>query len=308
MLIDVGAGTHIGRKKEKNEDSYGVFNAAQSGVRLFKQGMLLAVADGLGGHIGGDIASKLAVSMVKDALKEDAPSEDDIDSEREDEHYLGVLERAMSRANDSIFQTNRDLIKGKRPMGTTLCAALIRPRFMYVGNVGDSRVYLFRRDRFIVQTEDHSWLDEQVKQGLMSQEDADKDKRKNLVTRCIGTHDAIEVDTYKWKIESGDQVLLCTDGLTNMVGDDAIAEVLRRPHTTQEKVDALIALANENGGKDNITLILALVNPAPSTLRVMRLKAWMRKNRDNITKTLVMGVWGLFCFLTGYAVCFLVTR
>ncbi len=300
MLIDVAAATDIGRKKDKNEDSYGVFDNTHPGVRLFQHGLLIAVADGLGGHIGGDIASKLAISMFTDILKGDPPSEADYDSEREDTFYLAAIEKAISRANESIFQTNLDLIKGKRPMGTTLCAALIRPHYAYLGNVGDSRGYLFRKGQFSAKTEDHSWVDLQVKQGLMSQEEANKDSRKNLVTRCIGTHEIIEVDTYRWRLEPGDQLLVCTDGLTNMLPDETIAEVLQRPLTVKEKVEALINAANENGGKDNITAILAWVNPEPKELRRMRTKAWLRKQETRIKNIFIMCIIGIFCFMAGY--------
>lgn len=211
----------------------------------------------------------------------------------------------MTRGNDSIFQTNCDLIKGKRPMGTTLCAALIRPHFVCVGNVGDSRAYLFRDGRFISQTEDHSWVDEQVKQGLMTQAAADKDNRRNLVTRCIGTHEKIEVDTYMWHVETGDQILLCTDGLINMVEDVHIEEVLQKAITTQEKVDELIALANANGGKDNVTVVLAWVDPNVKALRAMRAKAWLRKQQGKIRLTLLLSLFGFACFLAGFMAGFL---
>lgn len=308
MRIDVAAATHIGRKKEKNEDSFGVFNSDYPGMRLFQNGMLVAVADGLGGHIGGDIASKLAISMLKDVLKEDPPAEDDRGSEREDAFYISAIERAMVRSNDSIFQTNRDLVKGKRPMGTTLCAALIRPQFVYLGNVGDSRGYLFRNGRFTNKTEDHSWVDEQVKQGLMTQADADKDNRRNLVTRCIGTHESIEVDTYQWRVETGDQILVCTDGLTNMVEDAAIEEIMQKPLTSQEKVEELISLANKNGGKDNITVVVAWVNPDPTTLRTMQAKSWFRKRQDKIKLTLFLSLFGFSCFMAGFLAGFLTSR
>ncbi|HOC70010.1 MAG: Serine/threonine phosphatase stp [Candidatus Hydrogenedentes bacterium ADurb.Bin101] len=308
MYIDVTALSHIGRKKDKNEDSFGVFDDMEPGLRLFRQGMLMAVADGLGGHVGGDIASKLAVSMLKDILKDDPPPEEDIDSEREDTFYRDTIKRAMERANDSIFQTNRDLIKNKRPMGTTLCTVLIRPHYAYVGNVGDSRGYLFRNGQFTAQTEDHSWVDEQVKQGLMSREEANKDSRKNLVTRCIGTHETIEVDLYRWRIEPGDQLLVCTDGLINMVDNTEIASVLNQKATTREKVHQLIDLANKNGGKDNITVILAWLNPDPKTLKTLRMREWVRKQEEKIKKIFVVSVFGLLCFFMGYLVRYFSTR
>ena len=300
MLTDVAGVSHIGRRKAKNEDSYGVFDEKQPGLRLFQQGMLVAVADGLGGHIGGDIASKLAVSLVKDMLREDPPQEADRDSEREDAYYLELIERLMLRANESIYKTNLDLVKGKRPMGTTLCVALIRPRQIYLGNVGDSRAYLFRNGRFVAQTTDHSWVDEQVKQGLMTQAQAEKDKRKNLLTRSIGTHPEIEVDTYQWRSEAGDQLLLCTDGLINMVPDGSIAQILNKPLMAQEKANTLVDMANENGGRDNITVVLSTINPDKRQLQRLKRQAWLKENSHNIKTSVYVALYGLVCLLIGY--------
>lgn len=300
MLIDVAAASHIGKRKAKNEDSYGVYDEKHPGLRLFSQGMLVAVADGLGGHIGGDIASKLAVSLVKDLVREEPPPDADRDSEREDTYYLELIEKLMLRANESIYKTNLDIIKGKRPMGTTLCVALIRPNHVYLGNVGDSRAYLFRAGRFIARTEDHSWVDEQVKQGLMTQAQAENDKRKNLLTRSIGTHPEIEVDTYQWRIEAEDQILLCSDGLINMVPDGSISQVLDKAIMSQDKADELVDLANENGGRDNITVVLASIRPDKKKLQYMKRQAWFRKNQPMLKKQLLLALYGITCLLVGY--------
>jgi len=300
MLIDVAAASHIGKKKERNEDSYGVYGEQESGLRLFRQGMLVAVADGLGGHIGGDIASKLAVSMVKDLLREEPPKEADRDSEREDNYYLELIENLMLRANESIYKTNLDLVKGKRPMGTTLCVALIRPKQIYLGNVGDSRAYLFRNGRVVARTEDHSWVDEQVKKGLMTAAQAEKDRRRNMLTRSIGTQPETEVDTYQWRIEDDDQLLLCTDGLINMVSDGEIMRALEKPITAKEKADLLIDLANENGGRDNITVVLASINPNKRRLQHLKRRAWFRANQEKIKKATLLALYGAACLLIGY--------
>lgn len=299
MLIDVAAGTHIGRKKDKNEDSYGVFTDDTPELRLFKQGALLAVADGLGGHIGGDIASKLTVSMIKDTLMRDPPPYDDIGSEREDTYYISVLKESIERANESIFRTNMDLVKGRRPMGTTVTTALVRPKMVYIINVGDSRAYLFRGDRFVAQTRDHSWIEEQVSQGLMTLAQAEQDKRKNLITRSIGTHSAIESDVYQWRIEPGDQLLLCSDGLVNMVQDAQIRDILATPSLASEKVDALIALANEQGGRDNITVVLAAINPEKRQIRRLKRQAWLNSHFETIKRWAIHAMIGLTCYALG---------
>ena len=176
MRLDIAAQSDIGRRKSKNEDSYGIFLENTAGLRLFEEGALLCVADGLGGHIGGDIASKLAVSIVRDMLNEDPfpmPNGESNVDER-DEGPLPLLRATIQKANDSIHQTNRDLLQREdassksRPMGTTVLSALIQPRRVYIANVGDSRAYHIRDNEIIARTEDHSWVDEQVKAGLIS--------------------------------------------------------------------------------------------------------------------------------------------
>jgi serine/threonine protein phosphatase PrpC len=301
MFLDVGSGTHIGLKKSKNEDSFGIFDKNNAEITLFAEGTLVAVADGLGGHIGGDIASKLAVSMLKDALKKEAPKEEDRGSEREDNYFLDAITDAIQKANESIHQTNKDVVQGKRPMGTTLCTALVKSGIAYVGNVGDSRAQLYRDGLFVRQTVDHSWVDEQVMKGLMSKEEAEKDKRRNLLTRSIGTHPSIEVDTYQWYLRDGDQLLIATDGLLNMVRDEVSEEILGRDLTAQEKVDILIEKALENGGKDNVTLILMTINPKKSKLRRQQRRAWYRKHRHRIRRVVLSLFWGALLFAAGYA-------
>lgn len=303
MQLDVAGLTHIGRRKEKNEDSFGIFGEDYPGIKLFKQGALLVVADGLGGHTGGDIASKLAVSILRDLVKEEPPEPDspnvDVVLDAANLGFLPQIRAAMERANASIHQTNCDLVQNGRPMGTTLLTALIEPRMAWVGNVGDSRAYHVRDGIILTRTEDHSWVDEQVKLGLMTREEADKDKRKNLVTRSIGTHPEMEVDTYRWPLSAGDVLLLCTDGLVNMVRDSEIAGVLAQPITAKAMAARLVDLALAGGGKDNITVIVAVVDPDPWRLSWMRLRERMKEK--NVTFGRVVGwfLFGLLCFAAG---------
>lgn len=305
MFIDYAGRSDIGRKKDKNEDSFGIFDEHTPGTTLLLKGLLIAVADGLGGHTSGDIASKLAVSMVRDVLKDPPPPDEDRGSEREDQYYLDALKKAVLRANKSIYQTNLDLIKGKRPMATTLCAVLIRAKMAYIVNVGDSRAYLFRKGRIIFKTEDHSWVDEQVKLGLMTQEDADKDKRRNLVTRSIGTHEELEIDTYVRTLEPDDIILVCTDGLTNMVPDAEIEILLNSPLLAKQKVDRLIDLANENGGKDNITSVIAWIDPPPRILRRLKITSWFLSHTSTLCFFFWVGFASLISFSLGFLMCLL---
>lgn len=273
MRLDIAAQSDVGRRKDNNEDSYGVFLEDTQNLNLFAEGALLCVADGLGGHMGGEIASKLAVSIFKDIIKEEPPEPQSPD----EEPMLPMMRRYVELANSSVFRTNEDLSTGKKPMGTTLIAAVVFPRKVYITNVGDSRCYHLREGEIIGRTEDHSWVDEQVKMGLMSKAEAQMDFRKNVVTRSVGTRPEVSVDSYIWHIVPGDWLMLCSDGLINMVDDNAIAEEFKKGGSAAEITARLVDLANENGGKDNITVVLANISPSLFRLMFMRLRSFCRK-------------------------------
>ncbi|NIA15191.1 MAG: SpoIIE family protein phosphatase [Nitrospiraceae bacterium] len=298
MRMDIAAQTDIGKRKKNNEDYYGVFREGTPGLQLFSEGALLCVADGLGGHVGGQIASKLAVSVLKDATKDAAPDTEEPDEY--DKEMLELLKGWLVKANNSVHKTNRDLVKKGRPMGTTLLAVLVTPKKAYIANVGDSRCYHIRDGAILERTEDHSWVDEQVKLGLMSKAEAESDSRKNIVTRCIGTHPEVTVDTYMWHIVQGDRLLLCTDGLVNMVKDTEIRDEFRRRATSAEVAHRLVELANDHGGRDNITVIAAHVSPGPIHFVTLHTAAFFRKHGKKVLWTLVTLLFGAGCFAAGY--------
>lgn len=275
MRLDISAQSDVGRRKDNNEDSYGVFLEDAPSLNLFDDGALLCVADGLGGHMGGEIASKLAVSIFKDIIKEEPPER--VSQEPDEEPILPLMRKYFEAANASVFRTNEDLGTGKKPMGTTLIAALVFPRKVFITNVGDSRCYHIREGELIVRTEDHSWVDEQVKQGLMSKAEAQMDFRKNVVTRSVGTRADVSVDSYMWHVVPGDWLMVCTDGLINMVEDLAILAEFKKGGSAAEIAARLVDLANENGGKDNITVVLANISPSLFRLLFMRLRSFCRK-------------------------------
>ena len=299
MRLDIAALSDIGRRKKNNEDSYVVIREGAKDLRLFKEGALVCVADGLGGHTGGEIASKLAVKIVGELAKDAPPRNGDVNDER-NEGPLPKVRAAIERANESIFQTNKDLVRTRRPMGTTVLAAIIYPKKIYIGNVGDSRCYHIRDGEILAQTEDHSWVDEQVKMGLMSKTEAESDRRKNIVTRCVGTHEEVTVDTYRWHIVPGDLLLMCTDGLVNMVTDEEIKREFQRNASAAEVAHRLVNKANENGGKDNITVVVVSVSPAPLRLIYMRFAGFLRRNGVGIAWALFLVLYGALAFLSGY--------
>lgn len=297
MRIDIAAQSDIGRRKKENEDSFGVFRDDTPDLKLFKDGALLIVADGLGGHMGGEIASKLAVSIVKDVVKREAAPPD---NEEADEALLALLTKFVQQANTSVFQTNEDLNPKGKPMGTTLITGLVTPKKVHICNVGDSRVYHLRDGDIIARTEDHSWVDEQVKLGLMSKSEAENDFRKNVVTRSIGTREEVVIDTYIWHIVPGDWIMICSDGLVNMVKDEDICEEFKQGGTAAEITGRLVSMANENGGKDNITVISANISPSLSRLIYFKLRAIKRKHGFWLLWFLVSAVLGILGFFSGY--------
>lgn len=298
MRLEIAAQTDIGRRKKNNEDFYGVFREGMPGLRFFREGALLCVADGLGGHMGGEIASKLAVNTLRDMLKEDAPASNGA----ADLEPLRAMERWMHKSNDAVFRTNQDFVRDGKPMGTTLISALVQPHRVLICNVGDSRCYLIRDGDIISRTEDHSWVDEQVKQGLMSKAEAEADSRKNVVTRSVGTNPKVEVDSYAWQIEPDDILLMCTDGLINMVKDTEIVAEFRKQLGPAETTTRLINMANENGGKDNTTVIIAHISPSLPRLILNRTRFYIRKSGIKLWWVLLTLLMTAAGFAAGYLV------
>jgi protein phosphatase len=273
MRLDIAGKSHTGQRKKRNEDSFAVFDQNAEGRQLFDEGALLCVADGLGGHLGGEIASKLAVSHIKDALKQEPAGPLD--------GLAGPLPNlfdGIRKANAAIFQSNQSLGTGQKAMGTTLLAAVTAPGKIYVANVGDSRAYHIRDGVIIDKTEDHSWVDEQVRLGKMTEEEAEKHDRRNVVTRTVGVHPDVEPDHYEWPSAPGDWLLLCTDGLVNMVADGAIEAEFGKGGRASEVADRLVDLANKNGGKDNITVIAARLEPTAATAAKTRAASALRRH------------------------------
>jgi len=248
--IETGVSTHVGRKRSKNEDSFACYTLDGEEALPTRNGGLFAVADGLGGHIGGEIASKLAVKILGDFFNDpDAP--------------LPIGKRLVylaKKANRRINASTTQLIQDKPPMATTLTAVHVSNNKAVFVNVGDSRAYLIRDGAIRQVTTDHSWVREQVEQGLMSEEEAKHDKRRNLITRTLGTRPKVDVDVFEETLEPNDFIVLCTDGLSNYVKEEAILAQVTGADSVQEAADAFVTLANERGGRDNITAIVVRID------------------------------------------------
>ncbi len=227
--------TDIGRVRESNQDY--VYTSESPVGNLAN---LFIVADGMGGHNAGDFASKYTVEQIVSYI-EHAPMTSPID----------LIRGACNKANASLMAMARSEAQ-LNGMGTTAVIATIDGDCLYVANVGDSRLYLLREE-LIQITRDHSLVQEMVRMGEMQPNEAKSHPDKNIITRAVGAFEELEIDFFEQQLQPGDLILMCTDGLSNMVDDLDIRRILRTGRDAAEKVQLLIEAANRGGGKDNIT-------------------------------------------------------
>ena len=232
------AATDVGKVREVNQDC--VFSSTGPVGCLPN---LFIVADGMGGHKAGDIASRLTVDSVVDKL-----------SKVNSKDYISVI-------TDTIIKVNKEVIdkaaesQDYEGMGTTLVVATVFENILKVANVGDSRLYVIGED--IIQiTRDHSLVEEMVTNGQLARADARVDKRKNIITRAIGGESKVEAEMFSVELKPEDKILMCSDGLSNMVDDAEILEIINREPDIEKAARMLIDAANENGGKDNISVVI----------------------------------------------------
>ncbi len=233
--------TDIGSRREVNQD-YVYCN--DNAVGLLPN--LYIVADGMGGHKAGDFASRFSVNEFEKELKE-----------QKARTIIGSMEGAIRLVNDRLLK-EAAAEPDYEGMGTTFVAACILENNLYILNIGDSRLYRLSESGTIRQiTQDHSLVEEKILRGEIERKDAKNHPEKNVITRALGAAEQVIPDFFELELEAGDYILLCSDGLTNMVEDEKIKEtVLNNDSELKEKVERLIALANENGGRDNISLVL----------------------------------------------------
>ncbi len=210
---------------------------------------LLAVADGMGGRPAGDVASAMAIEKLLSRLQDASQQKVMDDGER-----AGLLGEAMHALNRDVFQAADS--PETRGMGTTLTVAMVAASSLVIGHVGDSRVYLLRQGQFHQVSADHNWASEQMRRGKLAPDAAHTHPGRNLLTRAIGTSPHVEVDVLVLSLQKGDTVLLCSDGLHGLVADEEISRVLRE-QTPQEAAKTLVDKANEQGGSDNATVVIA---------------------------------------------------
>jgi PPM family protein phosphatase len=246
--------TDVGRKRKRNEDSFRV----NSDQRLF------VVADGMGGHAAGEVASRVAVEAIDEFICQTGGDEEITWPFGLDESisYDGNrLKTAIRYANQKVLEATRERAD-YAGMATTVAALLVDGETANIGHVGDSRIYLFRDDRLTQLTRDHSLVFEQVQSGVLSADEARTHPLRNIVTRALGGTADLEVDIQGLASRAGDLVLLCSDGLTTMVSDEAIAGILRDCGAdAKSAARSCVDAANAGGGDDNITVLVVRFDP-----------------------------------------------
>lgn len=231
--------TDIGKRRSSNQDF-----VYASGQPVGNLPNLLIVADGMGGHNAGDLASRYTVESMVDYIEK-----------AEEKRPIPLLSMAIHHANDLVAEKARS-DKSLEGMGTTVVAATVQDDCLYVANVGDSRLYLI--DQEIEQiTRDHSLVEEMIRLGELQRKDARSHPDRNVITRAVGVNSLVKIDFFDMKMESGDRLLLCSDGLTNMVEDQEILYIVKRAASLEEAAQRLVNEANKNGGKDNISVVIA---------------------------------------------------
>jgi len=250
MRLDVAGMTHVGMKRNHNEDNY----------LLLTEENLFCVADGMGGHSSGEIASKIAVSEVSEFFRMTARDEDATWPFKMDKALTydeNRLTTGIKLANSRIFEASQADAKF-RGMGTTIVTTFFRNTHMLVAHVGDSRVYRFiAAEQSLVQvTEDHSLLNDYIKAKKLTAEEIENFPHKNVIVRALGMKDTVQVDVSRIEPADGDVFMLCSDGLSGMVPDPRMAEILAAEPDLDKAAQQLVDAANAAGGSDNVTCVL----------------------------------------------------
>ena len=256
--VDLGSATHCGMVRELNED-HAVAKAPEPDRNPWNIDAVLAVADGLGGHLAGEVASEIAATTVAESLAPCEPAHRPRLSF--DRSPKAALRKAFAEANRRIHAEAEEEA-AHRQMGTTLTAVALHRGRCTIGHVGDSRAYLISGGEMRQLTEDHSWVNEQVKLGILTPEEAAVSPFRNQITRSVGIDEGIKVDLFVEPLGDDDIVLGCSDGLTDMLDDETICETVLSEDGLQAACDRLVELANEAGGRDNITVVAARYCPA----------------------------------------------
>lgn len=233
------AKTDVGAQRNTNQD-FVYFSLEPVG----KLPNVFIVADGMGGHKAGDYASRYSVEIFLDSVRNSAQKD-----------TISILQEGISVANESLIARAKESIE-REGMGTTFVVTTVIDHSLYIANVGDSRLYLIGSDSITQVTRDHSLVEFMIDNGEIDRKDARLHEKKNIITKAIGADTEVAPDIFEVEYDKFDKVLLCSDGLSNMMEDDEIMRIANGSGSVEERVLALIDKANENGGKDNISVVL----------------------------------------------------
>jgi len=252
LKITLGGKTDIGRVREKNEDSFMAMTINEEDRGSLGVRAVLVVADGMGGHVGGDVASRTAIRAVMDALRPSGYSR------------LETLGATMREAVAGIVRVADERVReagggGDKPPGTTFTSVFVSENRAYIGHVGDSRAYHIRNDEIVPVTEDHSFVGKLIREGKLTLEEAKDFPQKNIILRSLGAGEPVTVDEpTELFLQDGDILFLCSDGLWDLVSEDEILGAFHGERSIQKACDRLVDLANFREGHDNITAVAAL--------------------------------------------------
>ena len=246
--------TDKGLVRKENEDAF----------CIEKDLGLLAIADGMGGHASGEVASKMAIEILKDSLK------------KEGEPLPDRLNSGVKLANKSIYDASRSQSR-LNGMGTTLTALQLNGNRLSIAHVGDSRAYLFRGGVIEQITDDHTIVSEQVARGMMTREEAARSDMRNILSRALGIAPEVDVDIEELTVSEGDQLVLCSDGLSELISDDEILSEVQTSNRPEIVCDELVNLAIQRGGEDNITVIVAYLHRENLLYHLLNILGWIRR-------------------------------
>lgn len=253
MRLEVGQRTHPGQTRELDEDSLFTLTLTRTFESMESASALFVVADGMGGHEAGEVASRIAIRALADAVLRDVFARELAGAELDDEAIRAAFEHAVQVANEQVFLERE---RRENDMGTTVTAALLRDWTLFIAHVGDCRAYRWGNDGLQQLTTDHSVIASMVASGAAQPEEVYTHPHRSVIYRSVGDQPSVEVDTAVLSVEPGDRLVLCCDGLWEMLRDDGIEEVLLREADPQRACDAMVEQANEAGGPDNISVIV----------------------------------------------------
>ena len=254
MRLIVHGKTDKGLVRKENEDAF----------CIEKDLGLLAIADGMGGHASGEVASKMAIEILRDSLK------------KEGEPLPDRLNSGVKLANRMIYEASRSQSQ-LNGMGTTLTAVQLDGNRLSIAHVGDSRAYLIRGGVIEQLTDDHTIVFEQVARGMITREEAARSDMRNILSKALGIAPEVDVDMEELTVSEGDQLVLCSDGLSELISDDEILSEVQSSQRPEIVCDELVDLANQRGGEDNITVIVAHLHRENLLFRLLRILGWIRR-------------------------------